>query len=123
MKYLVLMAADEREWTDATPTERQAIMDAHSTFHDAVTKRAKMLAGEALAEAAEARTLRHVDGAPLVTAGPYAETSEQLGGFYLVEADDPDTVLELCRILPPSYAVEVRPVIRIEGHDDTRDWN
>jgi hypothetical protein len=121
-KYLVLLAADEREWTDATPDERQRMTDAHDAFHRAVTERATMVAGEALTGVAEARTLRHVDGEPVVTDGPYAETVEQLGGFYLVEADSIDTVLDLCRVLPPSYAVEVRPVVRIEGYEDTRDW-
>ena len=58
----------------------------------------------------------------MVTEGPYAEGVEQLGGFYLVEADSIDLVLDLCRHLPSSYAVEVRPVIQIEGYEGTRDW-
>jgi hypothetical protein len=122
MKYLVLLAADERGWTTATPDERQRMMDAHDAFHRAVTDRATMVAGEALAESAEGRTLRHVDGEPVVTEGPYAEGVEQIGGFYLVEAESSDVVLDLCRLLPASYAVEVRPVVRIEGYDDTRVW-
>ncbi len=122
MKYLVLMAADEGEWDNAAPEERQRIMDAHDAFHRAVADRATMQAGEALATSGEGRTLRHVDGEPVVTEGPYAEGVEQLGGFYLVEAESIDVVLDLCRLLPTSYAVEVRPVIRIEGYDDTRVW-
>jgi hypothetical protein len=62
------------------------------------------------------------DGEPLVTDGPYTEGVEQLGGFYLVEADSHDQVLDLCRLLPTSYAVEVRPVIEIEGYEGDRDW-
>jgi hypothetical protein len=123
MKYLVLMAADEGEWTSATPEARQRIMDAHDAFHKAVADSATMLAGEALAESAAGRTLRHADGQPVVTEGPYAEGVEQLGGFYLIEADSMDVVLELSRLLPPSYAVEVRPTIEIEGYEDTRDWD
>jgi hypothetical protein len=57
-----------------------------------------------------------------VTDGPYAEGVEQLGGFYLIEAESVDVVLDLCRLLPSTYAVEVRPVIRIEGYEGTRDW-
>ena len=121
MKYLVLMAADEGEWESAPPEDRQRIMDAHDAFHKAVADRATMLAGEALAESAEGRTLRHVDEKAVVTEGPYAEGVEQLGGFYLVEADSIDLVLELCALLPTSYAVEVRPVIQIEGYEG-RDW-
>jgi hypothetical protein len=122
VKALVLMARTEGGWETATAQERQDVMDAHTAFHKAVAERASMLAGEALGESREARTLRHVDGSPVVTAGPYAESAEQIGGFYLVEAESQDLVVELCRLLPSSYAVEVRPVIEIEGYEDTRDW-
>jgi hypothetical protein len=122
MKYLVLLAEEEGDWQNATPEERQAVMDAHTAFHKAVTERATMLAGEALAESSAGRTLRHVDGEPLVTDGPFTEGVEQLGGFYLIEAESPDLVLDLCRLLPTSYAVEVRPVIEIEGYEGDRDW-
>jgi hypothetical protein len=122
VKLLVLLAEPEAAWTEASPQQRQAVMDAHTTFHKAVTERATMLAGEALATTSEARTLRHVDGAPVVTEGPFAETVEQLGGFYLLEAESVDVVVELCGLLPASYAVEIRPVVDIEGYDDTRDW-
>ncbi len=121
MKYLVLMAAEEGGWDTATAEERQRVMDAHTAFHEAVAARAEMLAGEALAESTQGHTLRHVDGVPVVTDGPYAEGVEQLGGFYLIEADSPDQLLDLCRLLPSSYAVEVRPVLRIEGYEGTRD--
>ena len=122
MKYLVLLAEEEGGWDEATPEQRQRVMDAHDAFHRAVAERAEMVAGEALAASVEGRTLRHVDDEPVVTEGPYAEGVEQLGGFYLLEAESIDAVLDLCRLLPSSYAVEVRPVIRIEGYDDTRVW-
>ena len=122
MKALVLLAAREGDWDAAGHEERQAVMDAHTAFHKAVAERATMLAGEALADTSHARTVRHVDNAPVVTEGPYAETAEQIGGFYLIEADSLDLVTELCHLLPSSYAVEVRPVIEIEGYEDTRDW-
>ena len=122
MKYAVLMAAEEGDWESASAAERQRVMDAHTAFHQAVEQRAAMLAGEALAESGHAKTLRHRDGRPVVTDGPYAEGVEQLGGFYLLEADSEETVLDLCALLPSSYAVEVRPVIEIEGYEDTRDW-
>jgi hypothetical protein len=122
VKALVLMAATEGGWDTATAEQRQQVMDAHTAFHKAVAERATMLAGEALAESPGAKTLRHVDGVPVVTQGPYAEAAEQIGGFYLVEAESLDLVVEMCHLLPPSYAVEVRPVIEIEGYEDTRDW-
>ena len=122
MKAVVLLAETAGGWETATGDQRQEVMDAHIAFHKAVAERATMLAGEALAEVAEARTLRHVDGVPVVTEGPYAEGVEQLGGFYLVEAESMEVVLELCGLLPKSYSIEVRPVVEIEGYEDDRDW-
>jgi len=119
---MVLMAAAEGDWESATAEQRQEVMEAHTAFHKAVAERATMLAGEALASSAEARTLRHRGGAAIVTEGPFAEAAEQIGGFYLIEAESLDLVVELCHLLPASYAVEVRPVIEIEGYEDTRDW-
>jgi hypothetical protein len=81
-----------------------------------------MLAGEALARSAAGRTLRHVAGRALVTEGPYTDGVEQLGGFYLLDAESRDLAVDLCRLLPTSYAVEVRPVIEIEGHGRDRNW-
>jgi hypothetical protein len=71
--------------------------------------------GEELALSASATTLRKPgDGEELVTDGPYAETTEQLGGFYLVEAPDLDAALELARALPADV-VEVRPLVEWEA--------
>jgi hypothetical protein len=122
VKALVLMAATEGDWDAATSEQRQEVMDAHTAFHKAVAERATMLAGEALTSSSQARTLRHEGGTAVVTDGPYAEAAEQIGGFYLVEAESLDLVVELCHLLPASYAVEVRPVIDLEGYEDTRDW-
>jgi hypothetical protein len=120
MKYFVLLAEAPEAWERATEAERQAVMDAHRDFAVAVDARATMLAGEALAGPETAVTLRPGDtGADkMVTDGPYAETVEQLGGFYLVEADDRETVVDLCRILPPGYTIEIWPVVQIEGFED-----
>lgn len=122
MKAVVLLAETEGDWANATAEQRQEVMDAHTAFHRAVAERATMLAGEALAASAQARTLRHPDGEPVVTEGPYAEGVEQLGGFYLLEAESMDLVLELCGLLPKTYGIEVRPVVEIEGYEDDRDW-
>jgi hypothetical protein len=122
VKALVLMAATEGDWDAATSEQRQEVMDAHTAFHKAVADRATMLAGEALASSSQARTLRRPGGAAVVTEGPYAEAAEQIGGFYLVEAESLDLVVELCHLLPASYAVEVRPVIDIEGYEESRGW-
>jgi hypothetical protein len=81
-----------------------------------------MLAGEALTGVATATTLRpDGDGRRVVTDGPYAETAEQLGGFYVVEAPDLDTMTELCALLPAGYTLEVRPVADLSAASDWLD--
>jgi hypothetical protein len=119
MKFVVLMAEDDPgAWDRATQEYREEVFDRHRTFDKAVRERGEMVAGEALAAAREARTLRPGRGANrLVTDGPYAETAEQLGGFYLIDVDSQETALDLVRLLPDGYTIEVRPVIQIEGYD------
>jgi hypothetical protein len=119
VKFVVLMAeADPGAWDRATEEYRDQVFERHRSFDKAVRERGETVAGEALALPKEAVTLRPGKGPDrLVTEGPYAETAEQLGGFYLIDVDSPETALELARLLPEGYLVEVRPVIHIEGYD------
>jgi hypothetical protein len=77
----------------------------------AVEERGAVLGGEALGGPDGARTLHPGAADRPVTEGPFAETVEQLGGFYLVELPDLDTAVDLCRLLPPEYTIELRPVV------------
>ena len=113
MRYLVLLAGDESVWPALSEAERDAEMRAHDTFDRAVRARGTMVAGEALGESTTATTLRHVDGQVQLTDGPYAESVEQVGGFYLIDMPDLDQVTEVCALLPDWYAVEIRPVIEL----------
>jgi hypothetical protein len=119
MKFVVLMAEEDPEaWDRATQAYRDGVFERHRAFDRAVRERGEVLGGEALALPKAAVTLRPVRaGGRMVTEGPYAEVAEQLGGFYLVDLDSQETALELARLLPDSYSVEVRPVIEIEGYD------
>jgi hypothetical protein len=119
MKYAVLIYQDERMWLEATAEERAAFHAQHTAFDEAVRSRAKMLGGEALMGVAAGTTVRHdADGHRVVTDGPFAETTEQLGGFYLVEAPDLDTMTALCDLLPHGYTLEVRPVADMSQAED-----
>lgn len=113
MRYLLLMADDPATWENASDAEREVVMQAHADFDRAVRERATMVAGEALAGATEARTLRPQEGGRMLTDGPFAEATEHLGGFYLVDAPDLETVSALADLLPASYTVEIRPVIDV----------
>ncbi|WP_125776375.1 YciI family protein [Antribacter gilvus] len=117
MRYLVLTAEKPGIWAAATEGVRQTYFDAHSAFSKAVGERATMVAGEALAEPDAATTLRRTDGRVTFTDGPFAETEEQIGGFYLLDADNLDIVTDLCALLPASYTIEIRPVVTIEGFE------
>jgi hypothetical protein len=111
MRFLVLMTEVDHfeRWNDASPDERTEMTDRLHVFTAAVRERGSMLAGEALRRPETARTLRPGDDRP-VTEGPYAETAEQLGGFYLVDLPDLETAVATARLLPPAWSVEVRPI-------------
>ena len=122
MKYTVLIYQDERMWTEATAEQRAAFHAAHDAFDAAVRTQAAMLAGEALTGAANATTLRgDGNGRRVLTDGPFTETTEQLGGFYVVEAPDLDAMTELCALLPAAYTLEIRPVVDMTGASDWLD--
>jgi hypothetical protein len=109
--YLLLIYDDERQWETATEADTADMMQRHGEFAKQVPEGGgKILAGDALQPTSAATSVR----SGVVTAGPFAETAEQLGGYYLVEARDLDHALEIAKILPMSKAggtVEVRPIM------------
>lgn len=116
MKYFVLLAGygEMPAWEDLTPAEQEAGMAKHMAFDDACAahERVEILGGEALGDGSTATTLRTRGGEVTVTDGPFAEAAEHIGGYYLLEAPDLDTVTELCRILP-AYDIEIRPALDV----------
>jgi len=116
MKFLVLMAEEDtwERWNALSDAEQQDVFDSFTAFTEAVKERGTVLAGEALDRAESARTVRPGPGRP-VTEGPFAETVEQLGGFWLVDLPDLETAVAAATLLPAAYSVEVRPVVDMEG--------
>jgi hypothetical protein len=116
MKYFVLLANDGEmtPWDESTPEEIEAAMAKHGAFGEACEAHpaVEMLGGEALGNGSMATTLRTRGGESTVTDGPFAEAAEQIGGYYLLDAPDLDTVIELCRILP-AYDIDIRPVLDV----------
>lgn len=114
-QYMFLIYGDEAAFreTPPTPEQWQAMMVAHQEFQSGVNANGgQILGGEALAPTSAATTVRpQPDGDALVTDGPFAETKEALGGFYVVEAADLDAALAFAKALPTSGCVEVRPVV------------
>ena len=108
MRFLVLMAEEDHfdRWEGASEDEQQAFFDGLAAFTSAVRERGQVLFGEALARPEQAVTLR----GEATTEGPYAETVEQVGGFYVVDLPSKELAVETARLLPvPS--VEVRPIL------------
>jgi hypothetical protein len=110
MQYALLIYGQEKTWADATPDQRAELHAAHTAFGAMLTERGAIRGGAELAPTTVATTVLDRDGETLVTDGPFAETSEQLGGFYLVEAADLDEAIEYAKALPGG-TVEVRPVV------------
>jgi hypothetical protein len=114
MKYFVLLAGDGEltPFDSMTPAEQEAQMAMHEAFGEACATRkgVTMLGGEALGDGSTATTMRTRHGDVTVTDGPFAEAAEQIGGYYVIEAPDLDTVIELCKMLPP-YDIDIRPIL------------
>ena len=114
MRFLILMAEEDHfdRWEAADETRRERVYADFHAFSEAVGSRGSIVAGEALDRPATARSVRPGADRP-VTDGPFAETVEQLGGFYLVDVPDLDTAVELAALLPREYTVEVRPTVEV----------
>jgi hypothetical protein len=113
-KYLVLIYGDEQAWEARTPEERTANYAGHARF--AATAGARVVGGEALESSSTATTLRRgPNGGVAVTDGPFLETKEVLGGFYLLQAGDLDEAIALAGQIPELStshgAVVVWPVV------------
>lgn len=114
MKYFILLAGDGAvgPWDQLTPEQQEATLTQFGAFAEACAERAgvESLGGEALEDGSTATTLRTINGEFTITDGPFAEATEQIGGYFLIEAPDLDTMTDLCRVLP-AYDIEIRPVV------------
>lgn len=114
MKYLLLIAGDESSAAAMSPEEGQAIMEAYGVFTKSIVDAGQFVAGEAVQPTTTATTVRVQNGETLATDGPFAETKEQLGGFYVVDCADLDAAIEIASRIPAASdggAVEVRPIM------------
>ncbi len=113
-KYVVLLTGDENTWEQSTPEEKAEVYGRHEEFSRALAERGHTVTGGA--ELGHSRTTKSVSldagGSLVITDGPYAETAEQLGGFYLVETDDLDDLLKVCGLLGGvETGIEVRELL------------
>jgi hypothetical protein len=115
MKYLLMIYENEQAWAGFSEAEAGAIFGEYMRFTEDLRVAGKLLGGEPLQPTSTASTVRVRDGKTSVTDGPFAETKEQLGGFYLVEASDLDEALAIAAQIPGARfgSVEVRPVMAL----------
>lgn len=114
MKYMMLIYADENAWTD--DERQQCYVESTELTHE-LNARGQFLAANPLQPVATATSVRVREGKQVVTDGPFAETREQLGGYFLVEAKDLNEAIAIAGRIPAARkgAVEVRLVVEISG--------
>ena len=117
MRYLLTIYGDESGWNEVTPEQSQQIMAAYGEFGQAAQDAGVLLGGEGLQPTSTATTVRVRDGEALTTDGPFAETREQLGGYYLLDCKDLDEAIGWAAKIPGARdgSVEVRPVMDYEA--------
>jgi len=117
--YIVLLPGDESIWEKMTQEERNAVFAKHTEFSEALAARGhKVTGGAELPHSREAKVVRRGADGLTITDGPYAETVEQLSGFYLVDSDDLDDLLDCCGILlDDESGIEVRQLL-VGSEDD-----
>jgi hypothetical protein len=113
MQYMCLIYDDEQVWKGMSEDERNAVLGEYGAFTQSIQGSGNMVAGDALQPTSTATTVRVRNGETLLTDGPFAETKEQLGGYYLIEAKDADEALKIAERIPSARygSIEVRPVL------------
>lgn len=115
MKYMLLIHDDEQAWGKLSEAERQKIYAEYGQFGQQIKSASQYLAGAQLQPTSTATSVRVRDGKRLVTDGPFAETREQLGGYYLVDAKNLDEAIGIAARIPSARmgTIEVRPVVEM----------
>ena len=118
MKYLLALFGDESRWAERTPEQIGAAMKQWDAFTQGAIDAGVHVGGEGLQPSATATTIRiQESGEPIVSDGPFAETKEQLGGYYLLEVDNLDDAIEAAAQCPASTygTIELRPLMEFDA--------
>ena len=118
MQYMLMIYGDEAQDNAMSKEELGKMFGEYISFTEAIKAEGIMIAGDALKPVATATTVRVRDGEVMHTDGPFAETKEQLGGYYLIDVPNLDEALKVAARLPGSWygSVEVRPVMMPEDY-------
>jgi hypothetical protein len=112
MQYLLMLYSEENGWSKMPKTEQEQAMVAYSAYTEALTKSGALKGSGRLQMTSTATTVRVANGKPQVLDGPYADSKEQLGGYYLIDVPDLDAAISWASRCPASShgIVEVRPI-------------
>jgi hypothetical protein len=112
VRYILMICTDESADQAMSPAEGEAQFAAYMNFGETMTKRGVLTGGERLHPTSDATTVRVRDGETLTSDGPFAETKEQIGGFYAVDCKDLDEAIEIASKIPGAAkgSIEVRPI-------------
>ena len=112
MQYILLLHANEAGFANMTPAEQQQGLASYMAYTEALTKAGALVGSNRLQPVATATTVRIADGKTQVLDGPYADSKEQLGGYYLIDVPDLDAALSWAARCPGAShgAIEVRPI-------------
>ena len=113
MQYLLMIYQRESDWARLSEAETGKIFQEYMEFSKGIRKSGNYVGGNALQPVATATTVRVKDGKTLTTDGPFAETKEQLGGYFLIEAKDLDEAIAIAARIPDAKkgSIEVRPIM------------
>jgi hypothetical protein len=116
MRYMLLIYSTEKDMAQMSPDEMDRIKSAHRSVMQETSKRGIFRGAEPLHATGAATTIRTKDGKALVTDGPFAETKEQLGGYYILDCNDLDEAIDWASKIPTSCkggtgCVEIRPIV------------
>ena len=115
MRYLLLLYGEPVRPETLTPEQWQGVVESHAMFHRELTEADALIDSSPVAPPTEARTLRTRGGEQMVVDGPFAETKEVLGGYYLIEAESLDAAVEWAKRLrhDADGSIEVRPLLEL----------
>jgi hypothetical protein len=122
VQYMLLIFDDERVWGEMSEDERSRLYAEYGVFTDELREAGALVSADQLQPSTTATSVRVRDGETLTTDGPFAETKEQLGGYYLIEAESLDEAIEWAAKIPSAKGgtIEVRPVVHLPAEVEAR---
>jgi hypothetical protein len=124
MRYMLLIVGDESKYADMSEEDARSQMQLWSDYSEALVKAGAFVSGEGLQTTTTATTLRVEDGERVLTDGPFAETKEQIGGFYVIDCKNLDEAVDWAAKLPSAEwgGAEIRPVMDVgdAGAEDSQ---